>query len=168
MLTHGPFHPGIYYQEYIILLILSVHNIHALEPILSLCTCIRTAPPGPPRTLTIDSSNATSFVLCWEAPLEADSPISFYTVSTRNLNSTGGTDGIVTRNTTTNSTLFTLTGLLPGTAYEVTVMAVSQGGDVFAVGEPGEPMTGNTDVTGKVLMILPLYMMHTVYLCMHM
>ena len=96
----------------------------------------------------MDSSTATSFILCWEAPLEVNSPISFYTVSARNLNSTGGGNDI-TRNTTNNSTLFTVPDLLPGTTYELTVVAVSQGGDVFANGEPSRPMTGTTDVTGN-------------------
>ena len=108
-----------------------------------------TAPPGPPRRLTVDSSNATSFVICWEAPLESDYPISVYTVRARNLNSTaGGMDGMVTRNTTNNSTLFTLTGLLPGTTYEVTVVAVSQGGSVFASSEPSDPAISITGFTG--------------------
>lgn len=87
--------------------------------------------------------------LCWEAPLEADSSISFYTISARNLNSTArGMDGTVTRNTTNNSTLFTLTGLLPGTTYEVTVVAVSQGGEVFAKSGASEPIILTTGFTG--------------------
>jgi hypothetical protein len=101
----------------------------------------------------VDSSTATSFGLCWEAPLESDSPISFYTVSARNLNITGGQDDVVTRNTTNNSTLFIVTDLLPGTTYELTVVAVSQGGDVFAVGEPGGPRTGTTDLTGNIILL---------------
>ena len=77
------------------------------------------------------------------------SPISFYIVSARNLNSTDGGHDVVTRNTTNNSTLFTVPDLLPGTTYELTVVAVSQREDVFAVGEPSGPMTGTTNVTGN-------------------
>ena len=105
----------------------------------------------------MDSSTATSFVLCWEAPLDVNSPISFYTVSARNLNSTGGGNDVVTRNTTNNSTLFTVPDLLPGTTYELTVVAVSQGGDVFAVGEPSVPMTGTTNVTSNNDYCIPVH-----------
>ena len=99
----------------------------------------------------MDSSTATSFVVCWEAPLEVNSPISFYTVSARNLNDTGGDDGahVVTRNTTNNSTFSNVTGLLPGTTYELTVVAVSQGGDVVAKSQASEPVVSTTGLTGQ-------------------
>ena len=97
----------------------------------------------------MDSSTATSFVLYWKAPLEFNSPISFYTVSAWNLNSTGGGNDVVTRNTTNNSTLFTaVPDLLPGTTYELTVVAVSQGGDVVARSQPSDPIVDTTAVTG--------------------
>ena len=109
------------------------------------------APPGPPLNLNVDSSTAIAFVLCWETPLEFNSPISFYTVSARNLNDTGGDDSahVVTRNTTNNSTFFNVTGLLPGTTYELTVVAVSQGGDVVAKSQPSEPVVSTTGFTGQ-------------------
>ena len=110
------------------------------------------APPGPPLNLNVDSSTTTSFAICWEAPLEFSSPISFYTVSARNLNDTGGDDTsahVVTRNTTNNSTFFNVTGLLPGTTYELTVVAVSQGGDVIAKSQPSEPVVSTTGLTGQ-------------------
>ena len=97
----------------------------------------------------MDSSTATSFAICWEAPLEFNSPISFYTVSARNLNSTDGDDGAVTRNTTNNSTFFNVTGLLPGTTYELTVVAVSQGGDAVAKSRASEPVVSMTGFTGQ-------------------
>ena len=108
-----------------------------------------TAPPGPPRTLTVDSCDATSFLICWEAPLDSDSPISFYTISAHNLNNTSGMDDIVIRNTTNNSTLFNVTGLFPGTTYKLTVVAVSQGGDIIAKSQPSEPATHTTGLTGE-------------------
>ena len=58
-------------------------------------------------------------------------------------------DEIVVRNTTTNATFFTVTDLLPGTTYELTVVAVSQGGDIIAMSEPSGPETATTDVTGQ-------------------
>ena len=42
---------------------------------------------------------------------------------------------VIAVNTLTNATFFNVTGLLPGTTYELTVVAVSQGGDVVATSE---------------------------------
>ena len=56
---------------------------------------------------------------------------------------------IVTRNTTTNVTFFNVIGLLPGTTYELTVVAVSQGGDVIAKSQPSDPVVCMTGVTGQ-------------------
>ena len=92
-----------------------------------------------------------------------DSPITFYSIRARNLNSTGGVDDIVVRNTTTNATLYMVTGLLPGTTYELTVVAVSQGGDIFAVSEPSDPQTATTDVTGQWCMNIYCKFMHMCY-----
>ena len=111
---------------------------------------IYTAPPGPPRSLIVDSCDATSLFICWEVPLDSDSPmISFYTIIAHNLNNTSGMDDIVIRNTTNNSTLFNVTGLFPGTTYELTVVAVSQGGDIIAKSQPSEPATHTTGLTGE-------------------
>ena len=44
-----------------------------------------------------------------------------------------------------------MTGLLPGTTYELTVVAVSQGGDVVARGQPSDPIVDTTSVTGKLI-----------------
>ena len=105
--------------------------------------------PGPPLTLAVDSIGATSALICWEPPLVADSPITFYSIKARNLNATGGVNGIVVRNTTTNSTFFNVTGLLPGTTYELTVVAVSQGGDILAESQASDSLPIVTKVTGK-------------------
>ena len=43
-----------------------------------------------------------------------------------------------------------VTGLLPGTTYELTVMAVSQGGDVIARSQPSDPIVDTTSVTGPL------------------
>ena len=107
-----------------------------------------TAIPGPPHTLSADSIQATSVRICWEAPLEADSPISFYSISARNLNATGGKADAVVRNTTTNSTFYNVTSFFPGTTYELTVVAVSQGGDVIAMSQPSNPLTVTTSIIG--------------------
>ena len=124
------------------------HRNILVSLLLSLSTY--SAPPGPPLRLNVDSSTATSFAVSWEAPLEFNSLISFYSVSARNLNGTGGgNDGVVTRNTTNNSTLFIFPYLLPGTTYELTVVTVSQGGDIVAKSQASEPVVSITGLTGQ-------------------
>ena len=79
----------------------------------------------------------------------ADSPITYYSVRACNLNvTTAEIDKIVT-NTTTNTSFVNVTGLLPGTIYELTVVAVSQGGDVVALSQPSYPVVDATEVTGE-------------------
>ena len=72
-------------------------------------------------------------------------PISYYLVNAQSLNSSVR---VVVTNTTTNITTFNVTGLLPGTTYELTVVAVSQGGHVIARSQPSDPVTVTTAVTG--------------------
>ena len=108
-------------------------------------------PPGRPRTLIAEVAGATSLIADWDEPANFISPITFYRISARNLNSTGGTNEVVVRNTSTNATFFIVTGLLPGTTYELTVVTVSQGGNILATSEPSDPVvvhTTVTDVTG--------------------
>ena len=54
-------------------------------------------------------------------------------------------------NTTTNATYFNVTDLLPGTTYELTVVAVSQGGDIVARSEASDPVVDSTGVTGQYI-----------------
>ena len=108
-----------------------------------------TGPPGEPLALNAEVAGATSLLTDWEEPDNLNSPVSFYTVSARNLNSTGGMDEVVVRNTSTNATFFNVTGLLPGTTYELTVVAVSQGGEIVATSSPSNTAVGTTDVTGQ-------------------
>ena len=55
----------------------------------------------------------------------------------------------MTSNTISNETFYSVTGLLPGTTYELTVVAVSQGGDVIAESQPSGPIVNTTGVTGS-------------------
>ena len=113
-----------------------------------LCTyCFKfTAPPGQPRTISIETAVATHFRVCWDPPFNFDSPISYYLINAHNLNSTGG---MVVANTTNNATFFNVTGLLPGTTYELTVVAVSQGGGIVAMSQASDPVIDTTGVTGQ-------------------
>ena len=106
------------------------------------------AAPGQPRAISVYVVQATLFGVCWEAPFEASSPILYYLVNATNLNSTGGMDAFVVANTTNNATFVNITGLLPGTTYELTVVAVSQGGDIVVRSEASDPIIHTTDNTG--------------------
>ena len=56
-------------------------------------------------------------------------------------------------NTITNETFSDVTGLLPGTTYELTVVAVSQGGSVIAESQASSPILNTTGVTGRSIVI---------------
>ena len=49
-----------------------------------------------------------------------------------------------------------VTGLLPGTEYTFTVVAVSVSGDVEAVSDPSLPFNATTALSGKEIIILTL------------
>ena len=97
--------------------------------------------------ISVKGSEATSFELCWKASVQSDSPISYYFIRACSVNSSAEIDK-VTANTMSNETFFNVTGLLPGTTYELTVVAVSQGGDVVARSQPSDPIVDTTGVTG--------------------
>ena len=65
-----------------------------------------------------------------------------------NLNNTQSEGDKVITNTISNKTFYSVTGLLPGTTYELTVVAVSQGGNVIAESQPSRPIVNTTGVTG--------------------
>ena len=106
-----------------------------------------TAPPGQPRNIAVESIGATWTQIRWNLPFVAESPISYYEITAR-------TSIAVVNVTTANSNpFFNVTGLLPGTTYELTVVAVSQGGDVIARSQESVPVEGIiTGVTGAYLM----------------
>ena len=86
-----------------------------------------TASPGQPQTISVKESEATLFQVCWEALVQSDSPISYYMIRACNLNSSAEVDEVTT-NTSTNMTSVNVTGLLPGTTYELTVYSGSVSG----------------------------------------
>ena len=118
-------------------------NLGKLHPILTTA-----APPGQPHTISVKESEATLFQVCWEAPIQSDFPISYYSIRACNLNSTQTEVNKVMTNTIMNETFSSVTGLLPGTTYELTVVAVSQGGDVVAESQASDPIINTTGVTG--------------------
>ena len=88
--------------------------------------------------VTVDSSEATSISLYWEPPYETIYPVLYYVIYVDNENTTtmdSEMNKVIAVNTSTNATFFKVTGLLPGTTYELTVVAVSKGGDIVASSE---------------------------------
>ena len=102
--------------------------------------------PGEPTDLDIESIEATQATLCWQAPQDIGQPgIAFYTITATD---TANPSDVITANTATNSTTYTMTGLLPNIAYEFRVQAVAMVLDVESPSGLSLPGTGTTDVTG--------------------
>ena len=106
-----------------------------------LYACVVT--PDEPQNLAVDTTGATYIRVCWTAPL--DSSVSYYLINASNRNYTGRN---IVANTSTTDTFFNMTGLLPGTTYELTVVAVSQGGNIIAKSQASEPVVCTTEFTG--------------------
>ena len=107
------------------------------------------ATPGPPSVPAVENIGATWACICWDAPVMADSLISRYQIRACSLNSSTESNNLkVTTNTITNDTFYNVTGLVPGTTYELTVVAVSQGGNIVAESQPSGPIVNTTRVTG--------------------
>ena len=86
------------------------------------------APPSQPSAPALENVGVTWVHISWTAPLMADSPVSHYEIIAREVDGRG----VVTVTTTTNVTFYNVTGLFPGTTYELTVVAVSEDGNVTA------------------------------------
>ena len=90
--------------------------------------------------------------MSWTAPLIADSSISRYEIMARSLEKSAA---MVMVSTMSSVTFFNVTGLLPGTTYELTVqvVAVSEAGDVTAKGPESELAQATTKVTGTCTLL---------------
>ena len=110
----------------------------------------RAVTPDEPQNPSVDTLGATYMLVCWTAPF--NSFVSYYLINASSLNGTGRN---LVANTSNNATIFNVTGLLPGTTYELTVVAVSQGGDVVAKSLASEPMVRTTGLTGQWCIMNP-------------
>ena len=90
-------------------------------------TQLSTVPPDQPHALTVENSEATSISISWEPPTLSNLDILYYILNVKNVNGTTG--GIKEVNTTNNATCSNVTGLLPGTSYELTVAAAFNDGN---------------------------------------
>ena len=91
----------------------------------------------------MDSIGTTWALVSWTAP-SGDSMISRYEILAREVDGSG----LVNVTTDNNSTLFNMTGLLPATTYNFSVVAVAEGGDVVVRSVESEPQEDTTGVTG--------------------
>ena len=105
------------------------------------------APPGEPHAVTTKVVGATWIFLTWEAPDMTEYPTTSYEIR-RNDSQIESSPLLLT--TGNNDTFFNVTDLLPGTTYELTVVAVSRVGDVIAKSEVDDNfVVQRTEVTGE-------------------
>ena len=92
--------------------------------------------------LTVESTEATSISISWKPPITNSLVrIQYYLINVGN----SMNDDIIQVNTTTNVTFYNVTGLLPITTYELTVMAVYvDGGANVAMCQASSSVTGFT------------------------
>jgi hypothetical protein len=108
----------------------------------------------------VENSEPTSISISWQPPTLTSLQVFYYIISANNLNSSTVVGDSTTQvNTTTNVMLYNVTGLLPGTTYELTVVAVSRDiyGSEVAISQPSSSVTNTTGFTGTAL-ILCMYM----------
>jgi hypothetical protein len=107
----------------------------------------------------VENSEPTSISISWRPPLLTSLQVLYHIISANNLNSTAVCDSTTQVNTTTNAVLYNMTGLLPGTTYELTVVAVSQ--DIYrseiAISQPSSSVVTTTGFTGTSSLILCMY-----------
>ena len=98
----------------------------------------------------MESTEATSISISWEPPRLSSLYILYYVLNVKNVN--GTTCGIKQVNTTNNATFFNVTGLLPGTTYELTVAAAfnvsNENTTTIFMSQLSSFMTATTGFTG--------------------
>ena len=106
------------------------------------------APLSEPHAVTVKSVGATWIFLTWEAPDNTEYPTTNYEIRRNNSQTDAGP---LLLNTGNNDTFFNVTGLLPGTTYELAVVAVSHIGNMIAKsGIDGNFVVKRTEVTGEL------------------
>ena len=105
-------------------------------------------PPDQAHALTVENTEATSIHISWRPPTLATLHPFYYLINANNLNGTYDT-----KQANTTNTFFNVTGLLPGTTYELTVVTVYEGGggENVAMSQPSNSAIATTEFTGTVL-----------------
>ena len=122
---------------------------------------LNTVPPDQAHSLAVESSESTSISISWRPPTLTSLQVLYYIISAINLNRTstvvGDNNSITQVNTTSNVMTYNVTGLLPGTTYELTVVAVSR--DIYrleivtSMSQPSSSVMTTTGFTGISLVI---------------
>ena len=97
----------------------------------------------------MESTEATSIYISWRPPTLSSLHTSYYLINVNNLNNTDIDMKQV--NTTNGLTFLNVTGLLPGTTYELTVVAVSEDLDreTVVMSQPSNSIMATTEFTGN-------------------
>ena len=102
---------------------------------------IYTVPPDQAHNLRVESTEATSISISWKPPTANSLRVQYYLINVKN----SMNDDIIQVNTTTNVTFYNVTGLLPCTTYELTVVAVYvDGGANVVMSQVSSSVTGFT------------------------
>ena len=91
----------------------------------------------------------TSAFIQWSRPSNNNSPIIYYLINVTCIGQAGPGVILEVHDTAAIVNLYNVTGLLPGTTYELTVVAVSQGGNVIAKSRPSNAEIITTKLSGK-------------------
>ena len=107
-----------------------------------------TGPPNPPLNLALEEIGPTWVLLSWERSFLSSATISFYEILARAVNN----DAAATVNISTSDdrTHFSVSDLIPGTTYEISVVAVSKRGAGMTLRSlPSVPIEFMTESLGK-------------------
>ena len=110
-------------------------------------------PPGQPRELTVTDIQITFALIQWSPPSD-NFPISYYLIYATHSGQTSPDMAVLEFEVDTAAASYNVTGLLPGATYELTVVAVSQGGDIAAKSQPSDAVVIMTKISGKLTCIL--------------
>ena len=107
------------------------------------------ADPSPPVNVVAENVTSRTVVVSWDPPVEPNGVILNYTVTFRGIDSPNpvGRDFHQIRTESTVVTSAVLTGLIPGSTYNISVTASTIAGE----GEPSEEVSTTTDDEGDLL-----------------
>ena len=111
---------------------------------------VNTVSPDQAYGLSVESVESTSISITWQPPTLTSLHVLYYIINADNLNSSVGDNNVKQVNTTDNVAFYNVTGLLPGTTYELTVVAVSEdiAMETVSMSQPSSSVVTTTGFTG--------------------
>ena len=111
---------------------------------------VNTVSPDQAYGLSVESVESTSISITWQPPTLTSIHVLYYIINADNLNSSGGDNNMTQVNTTNNAEFVNVTDLLPGTTYELTVVAVSEDiiMETVSMSQPSSSVVTTTGFTG--------------------